>query len=67
MSTSAETTVLSLAQQLQKRVQQFKDHIYQLTIQAAALTNPMPAVTLRLKVKKPEPYDSTGNVQSFLT
>ncbi|RYP42425.1 hypothetical protein DL768_010346 [Monosporascus sp. mg162] len=39
-----------------------------LTVQAAAPVNSvLAAVTPKLKVKKPEPYDSTGSVQGFLT
>ncbi|RYP44171.1 hypothetical protein DL768_009341 [Monosporascus sp. mg162] len=68
MSTSAETTVPTLTQQLQKRVQQLKTYIQQLSIWAtAAPANPVPAVTPKLKVKKPELYNGTGSVQGFLT
>ncbi|RYP45982.1 hypothetical protein DL768_007764 [Monosporascus sp. mg162] len=64
MSTSTETTVPTLAQQLQERIQQLKVRIQQL----AALADPISAVVIsKLKVKKPEPYDGTGNVQGFLT
>ncbi|RYP42434.1 hypothetical protein DL768_010343 [Monosporascus sp. mg162] len=68
MSTSAEATVPTPAQQLQKRVQQLEAHIQQLTAQAAASVDSVStAVTPKLKVKKPEPYDGTGSVQGFLT
>ncbi|RYP47765.1 hypothetical protein DL768_006233 [Monosporascus sp. mg162] len=68
MSTSAEATVPTLTQQLQERVQQLEAHVQQLTAQAAAPVDSVPvAVTPKLKVKKPEPYDGTGSVQGFLT
>ncbi|RYP54748.1 hypothetical protein DL768_000572 [Monosporascus sp. mg162] len=69
MSTSAEATVPTLIQQLQERVQQLKAHTQQLTAQAAtAPVDSVSAVVIpKLKVKKPEPYDSTKSVQGFLT
>ncbi|RYP54385.1 hypothetical protein DL768_000802 [Monosporascus sp. mg162] len=52
MSTSAEATVPTLAQQLQERIQQLKAHVQQLTAQAAApIDSVSAAVTPRLKAK----------------
>ncbi|RYP46050.1 hypothetical protein DL768_007676 [Monosporascus sp. mg162] len=55
MSTSVEATVSTFTQQLQKRIQQLKAYIQQLTAQAtAAPVDSVPtAVILKLKVKNP--------------